>query len=138
MVKKILKREWVVLLLIIAVSVSFNQFLLENVDIKISLLQKNFYELLMITIIGCIGFYGLQNFENKWINNIWIICYSISLISIISFLVYDSFFYKNLRVDGQFRFGTIKQFLSYPLLYILCILMHLRALKSVGKSHTNI
>ena len=124
--KKLKKRKWVALVLIILISLLINQCLIDkNFFHYLNLYVKDLSEIILIIFVMVIGIWGLKTLSAKWPNTIWKTIYYTSIIFFIVMSLVDNLIF-NYSTRGQFRFFAIKQILWSPLVYLTIILISMQ------------
>jgi hypothetical protein len=113
-------RFWVSFLLILIFSALINQFVLDNkVYLSLGKIKRNYIELASVIITGLLGFIYFYRPKFTFLKIFWMFIYAASAFFLLVMSVIDNYIWSISTIDGQHRFGTLKEFLISPLLFII-------------------
>jgi hypothetical protein len=113
-------RFWGSFLLILIFSVLINQFVLDNkVYMSLGKIKRNYIELASVIITGLCGFIYFYRPKFNFLKKMWIFIYAVSAFFLLVIALIDNYVWAISTTDGLHRFGTLKEFLISPLLFII-------------------
>ncbi len=113
-------RFWFAFIAILLFSAVLSQLVIDNKKyLTISSNNRNFIELGGVCITGVLGL--LYFFRPRFVilKQLWLLIYGASAAFLLIATITDNYIYHFSTADGQHRFGTLKEFLTSPLLFII-------------------
>lgn len=111
-------------LLLLGLSIIIYQFLFEAIWYipTTGKKQRDVIELLLVLLIGGIGFIGLYKIETKWATKLWLSTYAAVSLFLLLALIIDWYVYSYSLIR-RYRFWTIKEFFIGPFPYAVTLLL---------------
>jgi hypothetical protein len=113
-------RFWLAFAAILIFSAILSQLILDNkMYMKVSISNRNFIELAAVTVTGLLGHIYFYRPRYDTLKKLWLLIYGASVVFLLAATITDNYIYRFSTAEGLHRFGTLKEFLISPLLFII-------------------